>query len=72
MPTAALSFGELLDAIATLPDDEQAELAAIVQRRLREQGRQRVVREVRAARRQFARGAATPATASALLRECRP
>ena len=64
-----LPFGEVLEAVDQLSADEQETLAAILQRRLAEQGRKRVAEEVREARREFASGACRPVAVDELMRE---
>jgi hypothetical protein len=66
------SFDKVLDAVDHLSPEEQADLVAVIQRRLAEQGRQRVVADVREARIQFESGAALPATVDDLIREIAP
>ena len=66
---AQTTFDQLLDAVERLSPEEQADLIAILQRRLAEQGRRRVVAEVREGRAQFQSGRATPATADDVIRE---
>ncbi len=61
MPQNA-KFDNVLDAIEELPIDEQMELLEVIRRRLAEQGRQRVVNEVRDARAQFNSGGAKRAS----------
>jgi hypothetical protein len=64
-----MAFGDVLDAADHLSPDEQAELVAILQRRLALAARQRLVREANEARQEFEGGACTPATPEELLRE---
>jgi hypothetical protein len=64
-----IRFDELLEAVEGLPDDAQAELVDVIQRRLAERGRQRVVEEVRQARKEYAEGKCSVATPDALMRE---
>ncbi|MFA7236475.1 MAG: hypothetical protein WC058_06400 [Phycisphaeraceae bacterium] len=67
--TPNTSFDELLDAVEHLSADEQADLIAVLQRRLAEQGRQRVAVDMREGRSQFQAGAAKPASVNDLMRE---
>ncbi len=55
-----MPFGEVLDAVDQLPLEEQKELAAIVLRRLAEQGRKQLVRDVDEARQSLPRDGADP------------
>ena len=54
---------------ATLDADAQAELVAVLRRRLAERGRERVAATVAQARREFAAGQCQPMTAAELVRE---
>lgn len=63
------TFNELLDAVERLPLDEQADLVSVIQRRLAERGRRRVVGEVAESRAEFEAGQATEATVDDILRE---
>jgi hypothetical protein len=67
--TSTFGLDDVLDAAEKLSADEQAELIAILNRRLAEAGRRRVADEVRQARAEFAAGQCRPATAADLLRE---
>ena len=67
-----MPFGEVLEAAAHLSVDEREELIAILRRRLAEEGRKRVVTEVREAEKEFTSGGCRPATVDELLREIRP
>lgn len=66
-----ITFAEALDAAEGLDADAQAELIAVLSRRLAERGRQRVAASVEEARREFAAGQCRPMTAAELLREAR-
>lgn len=66
---ADVTFDQVLDAIEHLPADQQADLVEVVRRRLAEQGRQRVIQDVREARAQFSDGKATPASVDQIMRE---
>jgi hypothetical protein len=67
--TPAMQFSEILEALDRLTLDEQEALVGIVQRRLAEQGRRRVVADVQESRREFAVGACRPATTDELMGE---
>lgn len=67
--TQPIRFDELLEAVEGLPDDAQAELVDVIQRRLAERGRQRVVEEVRQAKKEYAEGKCSVATPDDLMRE---
>jgi hypothetical protein len=64
-----LAFADALDAVERLDVDAQAELVAILSRRLAERGRERVVEAVAESRREFAAGQCQPMTAAELVRE---
>ena len=66
-----IAFAEVLDAAEQLDPDSQAELVAILSRRLAERGRDRVAESVAQARREFASGQCRVTTASELVREAR-
>jgi hypothetical protein len=63
------AFAEVLDAVEQLDVDAQAELVAILSRRLAERGRERVAATVAQARREFATGQCQPMTAAEIVRE---
>ena len=63
------TFADVLDAAEQLDADAQAELIAVLSRRLAERGRERVVATVAQARREFAAGQCPPMTAAELVRE---
>lgn len=60
-------FAEALEAAEQLDPDEQAELVAVLSRRLSERGRERVVASVAEARREFAAGQCQPMTAAEIV-----
>ena len=62
-------FSDILDAAEQLDADAQAELVAILSRRLAERGRERVAAAVTQARREFADGQCQAVTAADLIRE---
>ncbi len=63
------TFDEVLDAVEHLPLDAQADLVAVVQRRLAEEGRRRVVADVQQGRPDFQNGNIVAAAAEDLIRE---
>src|SRR5207245_10707484 len=63
------AFALALDAAEQLDADAQAELVALLSRRLAERGRERVAATVAQARREFAAGQCPPMTAAELVRE---
>lgn len=64
-----MPFGEVLEAADHLSPDEQAELIAILRRRLISAARQQLAADVQEARQQFAQGQCSPVTADELMRE---
>ena len=62
-------FGDVLDAAEQLDADAQAELVAILSRRLAERGRERVMEAVAQARREFAASQCQVMTAAEIVRE---
>ena len=62
-------FAEVLDAAEQLDTDAQAELVAVLSRRLAERGRERVAAVVAQARREFAGGQCQAMAAADLVRE---
>ena len=64
-----LVFDEVLDAAEQLDAESQAELAAVLSRRIADRGRQRVIAAVEQARREFATGQCQPMTAAEIVRE---
>jgi hypothetical protein len=62
-------FADALDAAERLDADAQAELVALLRRRLAEQGRERVAAAVAQARQEFAAGQCQAMTAAELIRE---
>lgn len=64
-------FADALDAAEQLDVDGQAELVAILSRRLAERGRERVAAVVAQARRELADGQCQAMTAAELVREAK-
>ena len=63
------AFADILDAAEKLDEVAQAELVAVLSRRLSEKGRERVASSVAESRREFTAGRTRTATASELIRE---
>lgn len=63
------TFSDVLDAAEHLDPDAQAELVAVLNRRLAERGRERIAATVAQARREFAAGQSKPMTAAEIVRE---
>jgi ribose 1,5-bisphosphokinase PhnN len=64
-----IAFPDVLDAAEQLDVEAQAELVAVLSRRLAERGRERVTDTVAEARREFAAGQCQPMTAAELVRK---
>jgi len=62
-------FAEVLDAVEQLDLEAQAELVAVVSRRLAERGRAGVAERVAEARREMAAGLGRPATAAEIVHQ---
>ncbi len=63
------SYGQLLDSIEALPDEQQESLVDIVRKRLAERRRAALVKSVGAARKEFKAGKLRPATAAEVMRK---
>jgi len=63
------AFADVLDAAEQLDVDEQAELIAVLSRRLAERGRERVAATAAQARQEFAAGQCQTMTAAEIVRE---
>ena len=63
------AFADVLDAAEQLDVEAQAELVAVLSRRLAERGRERVVATVTQARREFAAEQCQPMTPAEVVRE---
>ena len=64
-----LAFGDVLEAADQLSAEDQHELIAILQRRLADAGRERLLANINQARREFAAGLCKPMTAAEIVRE---
>ncbi|MCE9557235.1 MAG: hypothetical protein K8T91_28130 [Planctomycetes bacterium] len=64
-----VAFADALHAAEQLDTDAQAELVAVLSRRIAERGRERVAAVVAESRTEFAAGNCLPMTAAELLRE---
>lgn len=64
-----IAFDAVLNAAEQLDADAQAELVAVLSRRLAERGRERVAATVAQARREFAAGQCQPMTAKEIVAE---
>lgn len=62
-------FGEVLEAADSLSQEEQQELIDILQRRMAQEARKRLLADVAEARKEFAEGRCMPVSANDLVRE---
>ncbi|SFI39569.1 hypothetical protein SAMN05421753_108205 [Planctomicrobium piriforme] len=65
------TLADVLDAAEQLDADSQAELVAVLNRRLAERGRERVAATVQQARQEFVAGQCQPMSAAEILDEAR-
>ncbi len=63
------SYGQVLDSIEALPDEQQESLVDIVRKRLAERRRAALVKSVGAARKEFKSGKLRPASSSEIMRK---
>lgn len=63
------SYGQVLDSIEALPEEQQESLVNIVRRRLAERRRAALVKSVAEARKEFKSGKLRPATPSEIMRK---
>jgi hypothetical protein len=63
------SYGQVLDSIEALPEDQQESLLDIVRKRLAERRRTALVKSVGEARKEFKSGKLRPATSSEIMRK---
>ena len=63
------SYGQVLDSIEALPEDQQESLLDIVRKRLAERRRAALVKSVGEAREEFKSGKLRPATSSEIMRK---
>ena len=68
-PTGPVAFAEILDAAEQLDPGAQAELIAILGRRLTERGRERMANTVAQARQEYADGQSRIMTPEEIIRE---
>jgi ribose 1,5-bisphosphokinase PhnN len=67
-----IAFADVLDAAEQLDTDAQAELVAVLSRRLAERGREHVAESVAQARNEFAAGQCQEMKAAEIVREALP
>jgi hypothetical protein len=62
------SYGQVVDSIEALPDEQQESLVELLQHRLAERRREALVKSVREARKELKSGKLRPATSAAIMR----
>jgi hypothetical protein len=65
----AITFGELLEAVAQLSREDQEALVEVLNRRLLEQRRDEIAREIQAAMKEFESGQCREVTPDELMKE---
>ena len=63
------NYGQVLDSIEALPEEQQESLLDIVRKRLAERRRAELVKSVAEARKEFKSGKIRPATPSEIMRK---
>ena len=63
------SYGQVLDSIEALSEDQQESLMDVVRKRLAERRRAALVKSVNEARKEFKSGKLRPATSSEIMRK---
>ena len=67
--TQAVTFHEVVEMVDMLPEDEQETLLDIIQHRLKERGREKIVQNVMKARAEYAKGEVRQGTVEDLMEE---
>ena len=63
------TYGQVVDSIEALPDEQQESLLELVQRRLAERRRAALAKSVQEARKEFKAGKIRPSTPSEIMRK---
>jgi len=63
------TYGQVIDSIEALPDEQQESLLALVQRRLTERRREALTKSVKEARKEFKSGKLRPASPAEIMRK---
>ena len=63
------TYGQLLDSIEALPEDQQESLVDIVRKRIAERRREALVKSVAEARKEFKSGKLRPAGSAEIMRK---
>jgi hypothetical protein len=62
------SYGQVVDSIEALPDEQQESLVTLLQHRLAERRREALVKSVRESRKEFKSGKLRPASPAVIMR----
>ena len=63
------SYGQVIDSIEALPDEQQESLMELVKRRLAERRREALIKSVQEARKEFKSGKLRPASPTDIMRK---
>ncbi len=63
------SYGQVIDSIEALPDEQQESLMELVKRRLAERRREALIKSVAEARKEFKSGKLRPASPAEIMRK---
>lgn len=63
------SYGQVVDSIEALPDEQQESLLELFQKRLTERRRQALIKSVQEARKEFKSGKLRPASPAEIMRK---
>jgi hypothetical protein len=63
------TYGQVVDSIEALPDEQQESLMELMQHRLAERRRDALVKSVQEARKEFKSGKLRPATSAEIMRK---
>ena len=63
------TYGQVIDSIEALPEEQQESLLALVQRRLTERRREALAKSVQEARKEFKSGKLRPASPAEIVRK---
>lgn len=67
--TQSTSFHEVIEIIEMIPEEEQETLLDIIQHRLKERGRERIIENVKKAREELEKGEVRQGTVKELMKE---
>ncbi len=65
------TYGQVVDSVEALPEDQQESLLELIRRRLAERRRDALAKSVQEARREFRAGKIRPATPADIMRKVR-